>query len=323
MKKTRSPLAKFSWIIVIYTIFIILWGAVVRATGSGAGCGSHWPTCHGEIIPRPEAMETIIEFTHRLTSAILGPLIIGMLVWCWRSLGRRAAATKAAIWSLVLVIVEGGLGAGLVLFELVSDEDSLASGLAMGIHLINTLLLLGAISLTAWYASGYAAPSLWAPNTRQLRWALGIGLAGLLLVSAFGAVTALGDTLFPADSFLEGAAAKFEPNAHFAVKMRTWHPTVAVAVSLYITILVYTVETFWRTTTLKWLARFNLAIIIIQILGGFVNVLLAAPIWMQLVHLALADLAWMAFLLIGVEGLSQKEQAQAEVEVLLEPSPAH
>lgn len=312
MTKRNNRFATYAWIVVIYTILIILWGAFVRATGSGAGCGSHWPTCHGEIIPRPEAMETVIEFTHRITSAILGPMIIIMLVWSWRKFGRRSPVTKAAIWSLVLVLVEGALGAGLVLFELVAENESSARAWAMGVHLINTLLLLGVITLTAWYGSGFKAPG-W--KTGQmiggLKGALVLGLVGLLLVSAIGAVTALGDTLFPAESFMEGAAAKFDPNAHFAVKMRTWHPTVAVGVSIYLVVLIYTNELFWQTSTLRWLSWLNIGIVGAQILGGFLNVLLAAPIWMQIVHLLMADIAWIAFLLITVEGLVVEAETES------------
>ena len=65
-----SRFAKYSWIVLVYNLVVILWGAYVRATGSGAGCGSHWPLCNGEVIPRAPEVETLVEFTHRLSSGL-------------------------------------------------------------------------------------------------------------------------------------------------------------------------------------------------------------------------------------------------------------
>lgn len=287
----------YAWMVVVYTILTILWGAYVRATGSGAGCGSHWPTCNGDIIPRPEMIETVIEYTHRLTSALMGPMIMILLGWSWRIFGRKSLVTKASLWAFIFVLIEGALGAGLVLFGLVDQNISLARAIVMGVHLVNTLILLGFITLAAWWSQGEIAPvfRFKFPN------GLLIALFGIMIVGAFGAVTAMGDTLFPADSFLEGAAAKFEPGAHFAVKMRTWHPVVAVAFAVYTAVLIYTTDEYWIDQKLRLFSMSNLTILGIQLLAGVINVLLAAPIWMQLVHLILADLSWMLLLLMYIE----------------------
>src|SRR5262249_24948503 len=76
-------LARFAWLLVVYNIAVILWGAYVRATGSGAGCGSHWPLCNGEIVPRAAQAQTLIEFTHRITSGISLLLVAILAVWTW------------------------------------------------------------------------------------------------------------------------------------------------------------------------------------------------------------------------------------------------
>ena len=145
-----SGLAKYAWFVLAYTVLVILWGAFVRATGSGAGCGSHWPTCNGEVIPRPETLETWIELSHRLTSAFLGILVIGLVIWAWRQHGVAHRVTKGAIWTLIFVIIEGAIGAGLVLLELVADNPSSARAIWMGGHLINTLILLAINTATAY-----------------------------------------------------------------------------------------------------------------------------------------------------------------------------
>lgn len=286
------------WILVAYTILVILWGAFVRATGSGAGCGSHWPTCNGDIIPRAESVETIIEFSHRITSAFMGVLVIVLVGWSWRVYGLRHRATVASIWTLIFTLIEGGIGAGLVIFELVADNPSSARALWMGAHLMNTLILLGILTVAAWWCSDGRSISLRSnPTVTRL---LAIGFFGLLIVGAFGAITALGDTLFPAESFAEGAAAKLDPEAHFSVRARLWHPTIAVGVTIYWLVILYTQPEFYANAdTLRW-QRINIGLLIGQILLGVINVLLAAPVWMQLVHLLMTDLIWIGLMIQGM-----------------------
>ncbi len=301
-----SPLAKYAWVVLAYTILVILWGAFVRATGSGAGCGSHWPTCNGDVIPRPESIETVIEFSHRLTSAILGPMIIILMVWAWRKHGFSHRVTKGAIWTFVFVLIEGAIGAAIVLFEYVADNPSSARAAWMGAHLINTLILLAFTTATAYWASG--GPNFRLRNDRNVSSLLGFGLFLLLVVGAFGAITALGDTLFPAESFLEGASAKFDPEAHFSVRARIWHPTIAVGTVVYLIVIFWTTETFWANSTRSYWTKVNIGLLIIQIIGGVINVLLAAPVWMQLVHLLLADLSWIALIILGIESLETADE---------------
>src|SRR5215210_628478 len=148
--------ARYSWTTLAFTLAVILWGATVRATGSGAGCGSHWPLCNGEVVPRSPRIETVIELTHRVTSGIALLLVIGLVVLAFRWRPRGHAARKAAGWTLFFMLTEAAVGAGLVLFELVADNQSIARALFMATHLINTFFLLGAMTLTAHFASGRA-----------------------------------------------------------------------------------------------------------------------------------------------------------------------
>lgn len=308
--------ARFAWGVIGYTLLIILWGAFVRATGSGAGCGSHWPTCNGDIIPRPESIETIIEFSHRVTSAILGPLVIALVAWSVRRNGWNHRVTWGAILSLIFTLIEGGIGAALVIFERVADDASTARALWMGAHLINTFILMGVLVVTAWWAGGGQRLTL--RQRGSIPTILLIGMLGLLVLSALGAVTALGDTLFPAETFAEGAAAKFDPEAHFSVRARIWHPTAAVAVSLYLIVILQTVPEFSSTPLRRRWQRINLFVIIFQLGFGTVNALLAAPIVMQLGHLLLANAVWIALLLLSFLVL---EDRPAETRFATEPAP--
>jgi heme A synthase len=177
----------------------------------------------------------------------------------------------------------------------------------MALHLVNTLLLLGVVTLTAWWASGGRPVRL--NGQRELVKILAVALLGMMVVGAFGAITALGDTLFPADSFVAGAAAKFDPNAHFSVKARLYHPLIAVGVSVYIVVMLWTTEAFTATPIRKKLTYFSLGMIGLQLLGGLINVLLAAPIWMQLAHLLLADITWIGLICSGAAVLEEQTEA--------------
>ena len=148
-----SSFAKYSWFVLGYNLLVILWGAYVRATGSCAGCGSHWPLCNGEVIPRAPRIETIIELTHRLSSGLSLILVVILFIWAWRSYPRGSLVRKGSGLVMVFILTESLIGAGLVLFEWVGQDTSTSRAVAISIHLINTYLLIGALTLTAWWAS--------------------------------------------------------------------------------------------------------------------------------------------------------------------------
>ena len=87
-----KPFTGFAWAVLAYDLVVVAWGAFVRATGSGAGCGKHWPSCNGEIVPRAPRVETAIEFTHRATSGIALVLGVVLLAWALRAFSRGHAA---------------------------------------------------------------------------------------------------------------------------------------------------------------------------------------------------------------------------------------
>ncbi len=286
--------ARFSWTTLVYTLAVILWGAAVRATGSGAGCGSHWPLCNGEIVPRSPRIETIIELTHRVTSGVALLLVIALVVLAFRHRPPGHPARKAAVYSLAFMLSEAAVGAGLVLFELVADNQSMARALFMATHLVNTFFLLGAMALTAHFASGGPAFRL-RGSGRRGDWLLaGAGL--LLLAGVSGAIAALGDTLFPATSLADAIRQDLSPTAHVLLRLRLLHPALSVAAAAVVIFLAFRSE--------GRVARWTLRLVFLQIVAGVVNVLLLAPVWMQIVHLLLADLVWIGFLIMAAEELA-------------------
>ena len=295
---------RYAWLVVGYNILVILWGAVVRATGSGAGCGSHWPTCNGEIFHRPERIETLIELSHRITSGLAGVLVLALLIWAFRAPLSRFTR-RMAILSFVFILVEGGLGAGLVLLELVADNASAGRAVAVALHLVNTFVLLAFLTLTAW-SSGTGRRVVISRRMARPELLLGVGLLATVFLSAAGAVTALGDTLFPAESLAEGLRQDLDPTANFLIRLRVIHPAIAILTSLF---LLWAGQTFMAITPrARRPVRILYAIIGVQVIGGFVNVALLAPVWMQVIHLLLADCLWLALIITGAEVLGEEVQ---------------
>jgi cytochrome c oxidase assembly protein subunit 15 len=293
---TRARFATYAWGVTAWNVLTILWGAMVRATGAGAGCGSHWPLCNGQVVPRAPAAETLIEFSHRLTSGLALLLVIGLVV-ASRRVSAPGSLTRRASWaSLGFVIAEALIGAGLVLFGWVAQDQSLGRALTVSLHLVNTLLLLGALTITARAAS--------LPDQVALRWSqrglagIGAGLVAVAGLGATGAVTALGDTLFPALSLAEGLAADASPAAHALVRLRVVHPVLAVLAGGYLLALAGAFRPGGGQP--ERLARALTAIVLVQWAAGALNVILLAPVGLQIVHLLLADLTWITLVLLGL-----------------------
>lgn len=289
-------LGRFAWGVIAYTLLVIVWGAFVRATGSGAGCGANWPTCNGEVVPRSPSAETLIEFTHRATSGLALIAVVALAVWTFRARGPGAPERRFAVWSVLFILLEAAIGAGLVLFELVGDDRSLARGYAMGAHLVNTFFLLAALTLTALYVNGARRP------VEPFGALCTLGMIALLATGVTGGIAALGDTLFPASSLAEGFAQDLSPEAHAFVQLRVSHPIVAV---LSAALLLYVATTLHRRSRAAPAAqRAALALgilVVVQVLLGLVNLALLAPVALQLAHLLLADAIWIALVILAVE----------------------
>ncbi len=288
MKHRRFAI--YSGFVLFYNIAVIVWGAFVRASGSGAGCGSHWPTCNGQVIPRAPQIETIIEFIHRASSGLTLGLVVLLVVFAWRIFDKKSMVRKSATAALFFVLLEAALGAGLVLFGWTAENNSVGRAITMMVHLVNTFLLLASLTLT-WLWSASEAPKNIQVQNRQ-EWLLVISLLGILILGASGAITALGDTLFPASSVLEGMQAEFSGAAHFLLRLRVFHPVIAVLTGalVYLAALPFSKDGPNRSALIA--ARLALALFVLQFCLGGLNVILLAPVWLQLVHLLVSNLVW-------------------------------
>lgn len=305
---TSSRFPLYAWGVLIYNLAVILFGAYVRASGSGAGCGSHWPLCNGVAIPRAPQTETIIEYTHRLSSGVSLLLVIGLVIWAFRAYPKGHIVRLGASLSFLFIVTEALVGAGLVLFEWVAQDQSVGRAISIVVHLLNTFMLLAALTLTAWWASGGKPIQL--RGSGSVIWILGLGLAGTLLIGASGALAALGDTLFPVLSLSEGIRQDFSQTAHFLIRLRLLHPTIAVLVGSYLIIAAGITSYSSHDGTVRTFARLLTLLVVVQLFAGFINVILLAPIWMQVVHLLLADLVWINLIMLCAARFAWNPQQQ-------------
>lgn len=280
---------RYAWVVLAVNLAVVLWGAVVRATGSGAGCGGHWPLCNGEVLPSAAGQATLIEFIHRVVSGIALILVVALWIWALRRFPRAHAARRWVWAALGLIIVEALAGAGLVLSGWVGEDASTGRGVGIVVHLIITYGLLASLALVAWLGGPTRDP---APPAVPTVIAIGLILV-MLVVGMSGALTALGDTLFPARTLAEGLTQDITPGAHFLIRLRALHPLLSGAVVvggiLWVDArrrLVVLLGPKWRLTALRGL-------LLIQLAAGAANVILLAPVWLQIVHLLLASAVWL------------------------------
>src|SRR3984885_14647105 len=178
-KRSRA-LPRFAWLVLGYNVAVVLWGPVVRATSSGAGCGDHWPLCNGVVVQTHPRLATLIELAHRMTSGITVIAILLLLVWVFRRTVAGHLSRIAVVAATVLIFNEALLGALLVLLRLTADNRSPARAVYLSLHLANTLLLLGAIALCAHFLSGGDAFRRQTVRFTQLPQAIA-GLAAILV----------------------------------------------------------------------------------------------------------------------------------------------
>lgn len=285
----------YAWGVLAWNLFVVLWGAFVRASGSGAGCGSHWPLCNGEVLPQNPQVATAIEFTHRVTSVVSLVAVLGLAGWSIKLFHKEHRARKAALIAVIFLLFEALLGAGLVLLQLTGDNASGGRVFYLALHLLNTQFLLAALALTAWFSRDPAEPPL------RFTPVVAGTLAVALLVSVTGAIAALGDTLYPASTLAEGIRQDVSGATNFLVRLRVVHPILAVLAAAYFVSVAVTVVRGKSNPLNGRIALYVLVLTVGQLCAGAINLVLLAPIFMQILHLFLANLVWLGLLLLTVE----------------------
>jgi len=305
LSATRSRVfSVVAWSTLVFNVLVILGGTIVRATGSGDGCGETWPKCGDQFIPPNATVETLIEFSHRVSSFLAGlgvALVVILALWFFQ---KGETVRKAAVISGVFLVLEALLGAALVLFGWVDADISVGRLVVVPLHLINTFLLLGSLAVTAWWGSGFPTPSHEVERSTK-RWLIVGGLV-VLILGATGALNALADTVFPSESVVGDLSEKFGPTAPLLSNLRIVHPIVAIAGGLLLG---------WIATSRSSLAsarskRLSGAVVIIifsQFFIGVANIFLLTPLLMQVIHLMVADILWIAYVFLWASLLGERQ----------------
>lgn len=302
-----SKFAKFAWFTLGYNVLVILWGVFLRASKSGDGCGQHWLTCQGEVIPTAPELKTIIEFSHRLTTGPAFLLVLILLVWAFWKFKTGDPTRKAAVISFAFMIIEVLVGAGLVLTGNTAETLTAARPFwAIG-HLLNTFGLLASLTLTAWFATGDKYISL----SRRAKPVLLLVLAvvAILLVGTSGSVAALGTMLFPSETLSEGISKDFSAGSNILLRLRLSHPILSVLTSVYLLFLAGWLKAWSGSDPLVARGSNILSVVVlVQVAFGALTFLTLAPIVMQVGHLFLADMLWISFVLLAANFLRKGER---------------
>ncbi|MBL91944.1 MAG: hypothetical protein CMH56_09070 [Myxococcales bacterium] len=302
---------RLAWAFWAYLVFVILFGAWVRITHSGAGCGAHWPTCNGEIIPLQPSLETIIEYTHRLTSGLCGIFGLAMLAFAGKRFGVRHRVFVAQALTLLFIIFEGAIGAGLVLKELVADDASSARAMVISLHLVNTFFLTGSAAAAAFFAM---KPVPHVSMSPQLAWMVRGTGAFMVLVAMAGAITALGDTLFPVavtegTGFFAHIKEDLDVTSHFLVRLRIFHPVLAIIFALVVIMTGLRVfdETKDQQVFVSKMGKALMHCTLLEVVVGSLNIFLGAPGYMQLIHLFFAQVLWTLWAVVFFASWQQRD----------------
>lgn len=285
--------AKFAWFVLGWNILVILWGAWVRLSFSGDGCGAHWPLCNGSLVPSFSSdVKVWTEYAHRIMSALDGFMILGLTIWAYVKFGKGAIERKMALMALIFTFTESMIGRQLVKRGLVGQNDSVERAIWLGIHLANTFILIGSVALLAAYASGFKRPQ-W-KGQGPVFCAMAFGLVALLVLGVSGAITSLGDKLFPVTSTPKAIADALDGTKHFLVQLRVLHPLIAVSVGIYLVLIAGLINHLRPSPIGAKLAKIAVGGFGLQILVGLLNVFLKAPDGLALVHLLIADGIWLS-----------------------------
>ncbi|MCA1589301.1 MAG: COX15/CtaA family protein [Acidobacteria bacterium] len=308
-----SGFVRYALVVLAWNVIVILWGVFLRASKSGDGCGQYWLTCHGEVIPSAPELKTVIEFSHRVTSGVAFVAVLVLLIWSFRKFPRGSIVRKAALGAFVFIVTEALVGAGLVLTGNTAETLTAARPFWSIGHLINTFILLAFLTLTAWFAA----------SNRSIKWPteplpvifLLMALAGIFFVGISGSIAALSTMIFPSETLSEGFAKDFSAASNLLLRLRISHPIVSILVGIYLIFL-----SGWLRSrsgndeaVFRWSNTLSI-LILLQLVFGAATLLTLAPIVMQVGHLFLADLVWIAFVLLAANYLSTSSNATQPVQ---------
>lgn len=295
---------RLAWLALALNVLVVIGGAIVKSTGSGAGCGEHWPICNGQVIPRPQQVETVIEFTHRATSGLALLVVAAMVFLARRVTPPGSRVRRAAYWSLGFLIFESLLGALLVLGGWTAMDVSWWRVVLQPVHFINTMILLAFLLLNAWWAT-YDEPSEWRNHSNGFWWRFVAVAVLLMLVNGTGSIISLGDLL------IRELGENSSGLVQLLYRLRPGHPAIAIVAGALVIWLTFDRSLSPSAMSRRW-AWVCAAFVGAQWAVGLLNVVMNVPLWTQLLHLILADGAWLSLVMWFATALAQPLAARGQ-----------
>jgi protoheme IX farnesyltransferase len=296
--RDASGFRSYALIVLMYTLATVAWGAIVRATGSGAGCGNHWPFCDGHVLPVFNSYQRIFEFAHRASTGLILPLSIGLVVWARKVFPAGSMGRKASYGVFAMTIVEALIGMVLVLAGWVNTNPSAARAYAMGTHVVSTFILMG--FLVAAIQAGRGVPPITLKGQGAVGWMLGACVTCTAMLGISGAISALGHQLWPSKDVLKAAAAA---NAPWMVRLQPMHPFLATSIALLTILTVGLLLHLRPTNEVRRASRYVAGAFGAEMCLGVINIWLNAPVWMQAAHLVVADLTFASLIVLAIAAL--------------------
>ncbi|MBS1724672.1 MAG: protoheme IX farnesyltransferase [Armatimonadetes bacterium] len=316
----------FVWTVLGYSALVLVFGAFVRASYSGDGCGAYWPTCGGgSLIPLVDTAPRAIEFTHRVSSFTLLVLTTLGYFWSRKLFEPRDPVRKATGFAVLSTVVSSLIGALLVLFRWVTDDKSAGRAVTMPLHLVNNYFLIGALSCAAyWSATTYRPARHGSPGAKPIDSALKWLFGSFLVLGATGAFSALGKTAFEHElSFAKGFAERLwlhiGPDAHPFLRGGIVHPLIATSVGILVFWMCSLVSHAHPTDEVKRWSRTVVGLYLLQMALGVLNLVVSAPIPLQLLHLSLAIVNWLSLVMLA---LATRKEGARETEFEQDSAPA-
>ena len=267
--QTKKGFKSFSFFSLIFTLIVILWGAWVRFSHSGDGCGNDWPLCKGSLTP--DSFAALMEWIHRATSGLSLLIVFSLVFLAFKVYPQKHLVRKLSLSTGVLILIEALIGAVLVLASLTGSDSSGLRMIVLAFHLINSLLLVAALTL-CWQSAFADKISFKKPHIYF------VGIFPLLALT--GSIASLAGTLFPSESLMQSFLLDFMPESHITLKLRPLHPLLALGFVTFCLI----------AFSEKKKALAGMAVI--ALCSGIITLLSLSPVWMKLTHLLIAYSLW-------------------------------
>ena len=295
--------------ILFFALFVILWGAWVRFSHSGDGCGAHWPLCHDQWVPYEGSQKTWMEWIHRASSGLFGLLVLSLTFFSFKYFPRKHKVRLYSIGVLFFTCTEALIGALLVLGSFTGQNASLMRVVILNTHLINSLLLIACL-VFCWRS---VTPVFQKISFQKIAFFGGI----FIFIASTGSIASLSNTLFPSTSLVQGFFMDWDfKNSPWIVQLRLLHPLMAVLLGgmclYYLSnrkktffqkiyfLLTYLFSFKSRHTFVLNLSK-NLILAVLFLMGlftGAITLFTLSPVLMKLIHLFIAYLIWIFIFLL-------------------------